>query len=277
MVVPAPAKVNLALRVTGRRADGYHELHSLAVFAGIGDELFVSPAANVTLEVDGPTAPGVPTDGSNLVLKAAEALRAARGVTAGARLRLTKRLPHGAGIGGGSSDAAAAIRGLAALWRVAPLTAAEALPLGADLPVCLAAPAPQVMAGIGERLTPAPALPPCGLLLANPGVPVPTGPVFRALSGRFGAPLPPLPPAPDFVALTDWLAAAGNDLSAPAEEVCPAITAVRSALSGAPASGMSGSGATCWALLPDPEAAARLAAEIARHHPDWWLWGGPLA
>ncbi|MGZ9809349.1 4-(cytidine 5'-diphospho)-2-C-methyl-D-erythritol kinase [Pseudoroseicyclus sp. H15] len=276
LLLHAPAKVNLALRVTGRRANGYHELSSLAVFAGAGDKLRLAPDDALSLVVEGPFAGGVPVDSGNLVLKAAEALRRARGVTAGARITLTKHLPHGAGIGGGSSDAAAAITGLASLWGVAPLSGEEALALGADLPVCLAAPAPQLMGGIGERLAPAPALPACGLVLANPGVPVPTGPVFKALNGRFGAPLPALPEGIDFPRLCAWLAAAGNDLAAPAEQICPEITATRAALSAAPASGMSGSGATCWALAESASAAARLAEELGRAQPDWWVWGGEV-
>ncbi|WP_373355173.1 4-(cytidine 5'-diphospho)-2-C-methyl-D-erythritol kinase [Pseudoroseicyclus sp. CXY001] len=273
MRLTAPAKVNLALRVTGRRADGYHELSSLVIFAGVADVLEIAPADGLTLSVDGPRAGGVPGDGRNLVLAAAGRLREARGVTAGAALRLTKYLPHGAGIGGGSSDAAAALTGLAELWGVAPLSAEEALPLGADLPVCLAAPTPQLMAGIGERLSPAPPLPAFGLVLANPGVAVPTGPVFAGLEGRASPPLPPLEAAP-FPEFCAWLRAAGNDLTDPARALCPALPPVLEALSAAPASGMSGSGATCWALTETPAEAEEMARTLARAHPGWWVWGG---
>ena len=162
----APAKINLTLHITGQRPDGYHLLDSLVVFAGLGDQIEATLSRDLTLAVSGPFAAGVPTDGRNLVLKAAEALRSARGVTLGAAIRLTKALPHAAGLGSGSSDAAATLALLAQLWNVAPLADDDpaVLALGADVPVCRHAPAPVRMRGHWprpERRTDAAALRPC--------------------------------------------------------------------------------------------------------------------
>ena len=169
---PAPAKVNLYLHLTGRRDDGYHLLDSLVVFAGIGDTLSAAPAETLSLQVTGPFAAGLAGEPDNLVLRAARALAAAAGVAAGAHLVLDKHLPVASGIGGGSADAAAALRLLCRLWRVTPQPAALArlaAGLGADVPVCLAGHAAR-MGGIGERLEPAPVLPACGIVLVNPGI-----------------------------------------------------------------------------------------------------------
>lgn len=284
----APAKVNLTLYVTGLRADGYHLLDSLVVFAGVGDRLTVAPdAAGLSLTVSGPAAAGVPADGSNLVIKAAERLQALRGVTAGARIALEKHLPHGGGIGGGSSDAAVAIRLLADLWGVAPLTAAEALPLGADIPVCLAAPAPQRMRGIGEDLSPAPGLPPMWLVLVNPGVAMPTPAVFRAYDARpapVARSLAPPPAGLDFAGFANWLAGQGNDLASVLNDAegpahVPQIGAILGLLRADPACAgaqMSGSGSTCWGLFEAPEAAQAAAARIAQAEPGWWSVAAPV-
>lgn len=283
----APAKVNLTLLVTGLRADGYHLLESLVVFAGVGDLLRVEPAGTLSLSVTGPRAAGVPEDGRNLVLKAAERLRALRGVTAGARITLEKHLPHGGGIGGGSSDAATAIRLLSRLWDVAPLTIDEALPLGADIPVCLAAPAPRLMCGIGEDLRPVADLPSGWLVLVNPGVEMPTPRVFRA----FDAACPPtalrhetLPQEPDFKAFADWLHGYHNDLTKvlndpQSEAHVPQIAQILEALrAGADTAGcdMSGSGSTCWGLYATEGAARAAAAAILVKHPDWWVAAAPI-
>lgn len=270
----APAKVNLALHVTGRRPDGYHLLDSLVVFADVGDRLRFDPAAEMALEVSGPFAAGVPADGANLVLKAAALMRRAG---QGARIALEKHLPHGGGIGGGSSDAATAMKALARLWDVALPEAAALLRLGADVPVCLAAPAPQRMRGAGEVLTPLPALPEAHLVLVNPGVAVPTAQVFARLAAGAGAGnpgLPPLPESADFAAFADWLRAQRNDLEAPAIAIAPAIAEVLAAVRAAPGCAMarmSGSGSTVFGLFADAEAAGAAAGVLAAAHPGAWV------
>lgn len=271
----APAKVNLTLHLEGRRADGYHLLRSLVVFAGVGDTVSVSAGEGLSLEIAGPFASGL-TPADNLVLRAAAALAARHDITANAALRLEKALPVASGIGGGSSDAAAALRVLSGHWDV-KVPAGLALDLGADVPVCLAAPAPRMMSGIGEVLGPAPALPECWLVLVNPGVEVPTGAVFAGVADRHPPPGPPLPAGgiARFDALRDWLAVQRNDLQAPALAVCPAIGTVLAALLDAPLARMSGSGATCFALLPD-RASAQALGESVRRQSDWWVAAAPV-
>ncbi len=220
--IDAPAKVNLYLRVVGRRADGYHLLDSLVVFPAIGDTIEIEPADTLSLEVVGPFAAAVPSGVDNLVLRAARMLAEAAGRRPPvAKVRLVKRLPVSSGIGGGSSDAAATIQALARWWRLDPAAAdiAEmALALGADVPMCLAG-VPAFVSGIGERLTPAPPLPPFSLLLANPGVAVATPAVFAGRRGPFSAPLPfSTSPASAHV-LASLLGERGNDLGAPAERL----------------------------------------------------------
>lgn len=275
----ARAKVNLFLHVTGRRVDGYHTLDSLAVFAGAADMLSAEPADALTLEVGGPFGAGLDAGDGNLVLRAAGALREAAGLSGGARLVLDKRLPVASGIGGGSADAAAALRLLGRLWDVAippDDVAAIALTLGADVPVCLASRAAR-MGGIGEALAPAPRLPPCGLLLVNPGAAVSTADVFRARAGGF-TPAADLPGAwPDAAAMARDLRRTRNDLEAPARALCPAIGDVLAAISSRPGcllARMSGSGATCFGLFPDGAAAERARAGLSR--PGWWAWAGAL-
>lgn len=276
----APAKVNLYLHVTGRRADGYHLLDSLVVFAGAGDVLTAAPGADLALSTDGPFGAALAAEADNLVLRAARLLAEAAGVPAAAALRLTKRLPVASGIGGGSADAAAALRVLARLWRVnlpAGSMAALALRLGADVPVCLRA-APARMQGVGEMLAAAPALPPLGMVLVNPGVPVSTPAVFRARTAAFSrtAVLPDR--WADAAAMAGDLAALTNDLEPPAMMLEPAIGAVLAALRALPGvllARMSGSGATCFALFRSEADAAAAARAVAR--PGWWSWGGGLA
>jgi 4-diphosphocytidyl-2-C-methyl-D-erythritol kinase len=275
----APAKVNLFLHVVGRRADGYHLLDSLVVFAGAADRVTAAPAATLELTVTGPGAAalaGDPTD--NLVLRAARALAASAGVLAGARLVLEKTLPVASGIGGGSADAAAALRLLGRMWEVsvpAAELAAMAQAIGADVPVCFAG-RPARMGGVGEILADPPALPPFGLVLVNPGVAVSTPAVFRARAASFSH-CATLPAGwADAAAMAADLADLANDLEAPARTLCPAIDAVLAALRGAPGcllARMSGSGATCFGLFADA-GAARIAAEAVRR-PGWWVWGGP--
>jgi 4-diphosphocytidyl-2-C-methyl-D-erythritol kinase len=271
--VDAFAKVNLHLHVTGRRADGYHTLDSLVVFAEAADRITVAPDATLSLALAGPFADGLAGEAGNLVLRAAHALAAAHGIAPAARITLDKHLPVASGIGGGSADAAATLRALAALWDVA-VPEAVALSLGADVPVCLAGRA-CVMRGIGEELHPAPALPPCGLLLVNPGVALSTAEVFAARTGAFSAEAALPAFWTDAMAMGRDLARLGNDLEAPAIRLRPAIAGVLAALRGTDAllARMSGSGATCFGLYPD----APSARAAARTLPEtWWRHAGQI-
>lgn len=271
---PAPAKVNLFLHVRGRRADGYHLLESLAVFPAVGDRLGAEPARGLSLAVTGPFAQDLGTGDDNLVLRAALAL----GGTQGAALTLEKNLPVASGIGGGSADAAAALRLLSRLWGVA-VPEGAALALGADVPVCLGA-RPALMGGIGERLDPAPRFPGFWLVLANPRRAVPTGAVFGALARRDNPAGPPAPPGGfgDIKDFAGWLGAQRNDLEAPAAALCPAIGEVLAALAqGALLARMSGSGGTCFALHGDAAGAQAAAARLRAARPDWWIAAAPVA
>ena len=272
---PALAKVNLYLHVTGRRPGGYHELDSLAVFAAVGDTLLAERAERLTLDIEGPFAAALAGESDNLVLRAARALAGAARVPAHARLTLTKALPVASGIGGGSADAAAALRVLSRLWGVA-VNAPMAARLGADVPVCLAG-RPARMGGVGEVLTAAPRMPVCGIVLLNPGIAVATADVFRAREGPFSAPAE-LPSAwEDAVALSADLARWRNDLEVPAARLCPAIGVALSRLRAQPGcliARMSGSGATCFALFATAADAAVAAARLKAT--GWWSWGGGL-
>jgi 4-diphosphocytidyl-2-C-methyl-D-erythritol kinase len=272
----APAKVNLYLHVTGRRADGYHLLDSLAVFPAVGDVLRATPADSLSLTLSGPFGAGLAGEADNLVLRAARALSACVPGGAGARLELEKHLPVASGIGGGSADAAVALRLLAGLWEVDADLPALAATLGADVPVCLAS-VPARMAGVGEILSQAPVMPACSMVLVNPGVAVATPAVFRARTGAFSASAV-LPAGWDSVAgMTADLARLHNDLQAPAIALCPVIAEVLAALrdtAGCTLARMSGSGATCFGLFADAIAARDAARALAR--PGWWCWGGAL-
>lgn len=276
LTVPAPAKINLALHVTGRRPDGYHLLDSLVTFAGVGDQLTLTPAVDLALGITGPEGAGLSPGSDNLVLRAAAAFDPPG---PGARITLDKRLPVASGIGGGSADAAAALRGLAQLWCRALPDPARVLALGADVPVCLHGQTCR-MQGVGERLSPASPLPPVWAVLANPRVPVATPAVFRALTSRDNPPLPVcLPPLPDAAALAGWLSAQRNDLQAAAVTVAPAIGATLQALAtlpGALIARMSGSGATCFALFATPAQATAAADRLHRAAPGWWVAAAPL-
>lgn len=278
------AKVNLTLHIVGRRADGYHELESLVVFAGIGDELTFAPAADLTLSTTGPLAPAITGAGStaddNLVLRAARALRTRLGIADGAAIRLDKRLPVAAGLGGGSADAAAALRGLAALWGAGDRAVLKGLApdLGADVPVCLAG-GPNYVSGIGERIVPLPGLPKAWLVLANPGRPLATSAVFAARRGAFSPPQPWIGPIATATDLAARLAACRNDLEPAARRLMPEIDDVLAALSataGCLLARMSGSGATCFGLYADPSSARGAAARIRAQRPTWWLAAAPI-
>jgi 4-diphosphocytidyl-2-C-methyl-D-erythritol kinase len=283
------------LHVTGRRADGYHELDSLVAFADIGDRLDARPAADLSLTVAGPQAGSLAALGEdNLVLRAARRLAARAGIAAGAALHLEKNLPVAAGLGGGSSDAAAALRVLAALWRLpadAAGLAALGAALGADVPVCLYG-RPAWVGGIGERITPAPELPCAGILFVNPRVALPTAAVFAALgfprdksrgaerSGAFGTAGRFAPMPADAGGLAEALASRRNDLLEAAISLAPAIGAVLARLNALPGTllaRMSGSGATCFALFADRAAAARAGAALAAAEPGWWCAAASLA
>lgn len=256
-VQPAPAKINLALHVTGRRADGYHLLDSLVVFTALGDRVGVSPGA-ASLTVTGPFADAVPVGEDNLCL------RALRSVGAEARIVLDKHLPPASGIGGGTADAAAVLR---ALGRAPdrPET------LGADLPACLLS-QPLRMRGVGEIVQPI-ALPDLHLVLVNPRVETPTPAVFAAMDRRDGTPLPDLPGFADASALVGWLGATRNDLQPPALHLRPVIGQCLAALDGqgAQLARMSGSGATCFGIFPDAPSAQAAAQAIATACPGWWV------
>ena len=269
----ARAKVNLFLHVVGRRSDGYHLLDSLAVFPGAADVLEVEAADGLSLRVEGPFGAGLEAGPGNLVLRAAAALAQASGRAGGASLVLDKRLPVASGIGGGSADAAATLRALARLWGVDASSDQLAASLGADVPVCLRSAAAR-MGGIGELLSPAPSLPPFGVILVNPGAAVSTPAVFRARTGPF-RPAAALPPGwRDAAAMAASLATLANDLETPAMGLCPAIGDALAWLRARPGcllARMSGSGATCFGLFAPGPAMATLTAGVPA---GWWAWGG---
>lgn len=279
----APAKLNLYLHVVGRRADGYHLLDSLVAFADIADRVAAAPAAALRVAVEGPfgaALAGAPAD--NLVWRAAELLAARLQRAPDVALRLEKNLPVASGIGGGSSDAAATLKALAALWQ-APLDDAAlaemGAELGADVPVCVAARASWV-GGIGERVEPAPVLPPAALLLVNPGISLSTPSVFKARRGPFSAPARFAATPPDAAALAALLAERRNDLTDAAIEQVPVIAAVLrrlAAADGALLARMSGSGATCFALFESEEKAREAARALREAEPLWWVAPGCLA
>lgn len=269
----APAKLNLDLLITARRPDGYHELDSLVAFTDLGDALSFEHTDTLSLELAGPFAPALPAGADNLVLRAARALAAVAGRPASARIRLEKRLPVAAGVGGGSADAAATLRGLQRLWGTA-LGAAEiaelALTLGADVPVCLLG-QPVRMGGIGELLQPLAGLPTLHLVLVNPGLPLATAAVFKALRAEtFGQRACVVPEAPTLA----WLQACRNDLEPPARTLLPVIGDILTALAAEPGcrvARMSGSGPTCFGAFATPAAAAAARQRMATQHPRWWV------
>lgn len=272
------AKVNLTLHVVGLRADGYHLLDSMVVFCGIGDRVKASASARVSLTVEGPFAHDVPSNMDNLVMRAAAQFTGDMGV----EFTLEKHLPPASGIGGGSADAAAAIRavlrlrdkmGLPNKPRDSQAFSAAVLALGADVPVCLRSAAAR-MRGIGEQLDFIGPLPELHIVLVNPRVAVPTPAVFKALVSRQNPPMPDhLPDWPDAQALADWLQTQRNDLQRPALSIAPVIGDVLSALAAQPGAliaRMSGSGATCFALFQTAAAAKAASDAIAAKNPAWW-------
>jgi len=280
LVESAPAKVNLTLRVLGRRADGYHDIESLVAFADVGDRLTLTPGNALTLTVVGPGTAQTGAEADNLVIKATNALTArVPGLRAGA-FRLEKNLPVAAGVGGGSADAAAALRLLAQTNKLAPddprlHDAARAT--GADVPVCLD-PRPRVMRGTGEILSAPVPLPRLAALLVNPGVAVPTKLVFSGWKPSANAPRPAervaLPKMQNEEQLLDWLASEANDLEAPAIALAPAIAEVLVSLraaAGCRLARMSGSGATCFALFSSAAESAAAGKKLRTQFPGWWI------
>ena len=257
----APAKLNLALHVRERLADGYHRIETVFVFTEEGDRLGVTEGEGIALEITGPFAGALAGEPDNLVLRAARRLADAYSVVRGARLTLDKRLPVASGIGGGSADAAAALRLLARWWG---LDAGEAdlldlaSGLGADVPACLLG-RPVRGDGRGDRLQDVSlGLGGTPVLLVNPNVPLSTAAVFRAWDGQ------------DRGGLGDWRDGR-NDLEAPAVALVPEIGRVLDALAGGDIARMSGSGATCFGLFADEDARDRAAASVRRTHPGWWV------
>ena len=284
----APAKVNLFLHVGPLAADGYHPLSSLVAFADIGDRVSARPAEALALTLDGPFAGLIAGEPDNLVLRAVRALAGRRGLEPRLAFDLDKRLPVAAGLGGGSSDAGAALRLARDLLTPdlddAALTELAAA-IGADGPMCLFA-RPAWAEGRGDVLTPEPRLPPLPAVLVNPRVLAPTGAVYRAYDA--GPPRtanrPEDPVDWSVVGLIDWLRPLRNDLELPAVALAPDIGAALAAVAAAPGialSRMSGSGATVFGLCADSDAAHAAAARLAADHPDWWiqptLLGDPLA
>jgi 4-diphosphocytidyl-2-C-methyl-D-erythritol kinase len=266
--------------VLGRRADGYHDLESLVVFAGTGDDLRLEPGDRLALEVSGPTAPLAGSHADNLVMKAARLLaERVDGLKVGT-FHLTKRLPVAAGIGGGSSDAAAALRLLGRLNGLPlshPALQEAARLTGADVPVCLE-PRARMMRGAGEEVGPALNLPRLFTVLVNPRVPVETPTVFKALGLQPGqgvtATAHPIPEASSPDALLARLKETRNDLEPPALKVQPLIGEALGLMretEGCRLARMSGSGATVFGLYDDCKAAARAGQQIRRLRPDWWV------
>ena len=280
----ARAKVNLYLHITGRRADGYHLLDSLIVFADTGDEIALAPADKLSLTIDGPFAAGLGSrTGQSGAARGACAAGCDRTHAAGAAIRLTKNLPIASGIGGGSADAAATLDGLCGLWDVAPgprRAAAASQRDSAPTCRCASTASPSFVGGIGEDLAPARGLPPAWLLLANPRVATPTPAVFKARQGPFSKPARWSEPPRDFAEFAARLRSSANDLTEAAISVTPAIRDVLVALAALPGcvlARLSGSGATCFGLFADEGAARAAEGALRNARPDWWVTAAAIA
>jgi 4-diphosphocytidyl-2-C-methyl-D-erythritol kinase len=280
----ARAKLNLTLEVLGRRGDGFHELRSLVAFARVGDRVELEPGRDLALTVEGPF--GGTLAGGNLVTAAAEAARAKRPAITLGHFRLIKMLPVAAGLGGGSADAAATLR-LLARANPGALDGDDlrelAASLGSDVTVCLHS-HPGLMTGRGEMVTAVQGLPACGVVLANPGLPLASASVYGALNAP---PFPPSPPragdAPDFAQsferLIDYARPRGNALEEPAMRLAPAIKQVLAALDALPGARLvrvSGSGPTCFALFASVDEAKAAAGRLAASHPTWWVMASEI-
>ncbi len=265
--VLAPAKLNLTLHVTGQRSDGYHLLDSLVIFADIGDRLTVEPGTGLALRATGPYGPDLPQGEDNLVMRAAR-LIGARDLVLG----LDKQLPLASGMGGGSSDAATTLRLLARTQGLALPDTAALMRLGADLPVCMKAPQPCRMQGLGEVVTPVQGVPGLALTIVNPGLPLSTPAVFKALTRRCNQPMAhDLPVWRDTAEFCNWLADMRNDLQEPACNLLPEIRGVIAALARQPGcllARMTGSGATCFGIFGTEQQADAARHALAR--PGWF-------
>jgi len=279
--IDAPAKINLALHITGRRADGYHLIESLVVFAKLGDRVSVQQAERDMFRLEGPEAAALSGEdaGNNLVVRARDGLREMARQSGlelpPVEICLDKRLPVASGIGGGSADAAATLKALCQLWDFHPgagTLSKLSLELGADVPMCLDGRA-LIARGIGETLSPVNLGFGLDLVIVNPRVSVSTPAVFSALEKRDNAPLPDPDGVDDKDRFLEWLEAARNDLQPPAQRMVPAIADCLSALelAGARLSRMSGSGASCFGLFDSAEAARKAATRLQQDHPGWFV------
>ncbi len=272
----APAKINLALHVTGRRSDGYHLLDSLVIFTAFGDKVHVKHADDDSFEMSGPFGRELPDDGNNLVIRARDALRQHFPEQATpVAIHLEKHLPVASGIGGGSSDAAATVRSLAALWGIEAepeQLAAIGLMLGADVPMCLQGRS-LIARGIGEDIEHVAGLPHLPIVLANNGVSVSTPQVFATLGRRDNPPLPALPALSSVADVCVYLAKTDNHLFAATASLTPAITETMDALRSTDARlvRMSGSGGTCFAIYDGDGEAEAAATSLRQRHKDWFV------
>ena len=272
----APAKVNLALHVLGRRPDGYHDLDTLVVFADIGDRVRVRVADALTVSVSGPFAAHAPSGDDNLVMRAARRLKDETGFSGGAEIGLEKNLPVGAGFGGGSADAAAALHALNDLWglrlsfeELSPMAGA----LGADVPMCLVSRALRAR-GRGERLEPIDGWPALPLVLAWPGRGAETADVFAALTRRRGSPLPQPRTPSEPAGAAEWLAGCRNDLQEPAMSLVPEVAGALRGLHGTESclfARMSGSGSGCFGLYRVGSEAEAAELFLRQAEPRWWV------
>lgn len=276
----APAKINLTLHVTGQRKDGYHLLDSLVMFAGVGDVLTLTPAAENELTVSGPESKGVPTDARNLVMQVASTLWQDQPH----EIHLEKNLPAAAGIGGGSADAAACFRGLSLLMQhsdpafdakqFADRAMRDLLNVGADIPMCMAS-KPARIGGIGDQIEVLDAAPKLAILLVNPRISVPTPSVFAALKNRTNPAMTDMPSdISNTSAFIDWLSEQRNDLEPAAISQAPAIATTLTQIgqtSGCLLARMSGSGATCFGLYQTTREADEAARQIEEFDADWWV------
>jgi 4-diphosphocytidyl-2-C-methyl-D-erythritol kinase len=277
------AKLNLTLEVLGRRANGFHELRSLVAFAALGDQVELEPHGAFDLTIEGPFARAL--GGDNLILEAAGAALTKVPALKLGRFRLTKLLPVAAGLGGGSADAAAALRLIAranpGALDAAAMTALAAR-IGSDVTVCLAS-RPALMTGRGERIEPVTGFPSCAVLLANPGQALATQAVYALLHAKpWEAPSPVaerLDLRGDFAALLTYLVPRGNDLESPAAQLVPQIREVIAALltlDGVRLARLSGSGPTCFALFASEAKAVHAGARLSAEFPNWWIAAAAL-